>query len=121
MSEQNEILGKTTIAPEVLVKIASLTTSGVQGVKRLASIPVSVDRLFSRSTNEGIKIAVENDLVFIDVYVILENDVNVRDVSRTIQQKISRAISEMVGMEIGRINIHVEDIEYSPIEPSTTL
>jgi len=37
----------------------------------------------------------------------------VREVSHAIQARISRAISEMVGMEVGKVNIHVEDINYS--------
>jgi uncharacterized alkaline shock family protein YloU len=64
--------------------------------------------------SEGVQISVENNTVYADLYVILSRDVNVREVSRTIQYKVARAISEMVGMEVGKVNIHVEDIDYSP-------
>ncbi len=113
MTESTRPPGKTTIAPEVLVTIARLTALSVQGVSRLATIPSEMERFFSRSSSEGIKIAVENELVYADIYVILQPDVNVRDVSRVIQSKVARAISEMVGMEVGKINVHVEDIDYS--------
>ncbi len=113
MTESTRIPGKTTIAPEVLVTIARLTALSVPGVSRLATIPSEMERFFSRSTSEGIKILIENELVYADIYVILLEDVNVRDVSRTIQSKVSRAISEMVGMEVGKVNVHVEDIDYS--------
>jgi uncharacterized alkaline shock family protein YloU len=33
--------------------------------------------------------------------------------SQIIQEKVSRAITEMVGMEVGKINIHIEDIDYT--------
>jgi len=49
------------------------------------------------------------------VDVILKNDVNVREVSRMIQQEVNRAISEMVGMQVGRVNVHIEDIDYPQI------
>jgi len=107
------IAGKTTIAPEVLVSIAKLTALGVPGVRKLALIPGAVS-LFKRELNEGVQISVENNTVYADLYVILSRDVNVRDVSRTIQTQVARAISEMVGMEVGKVNIHVEDIDYSP-------
>lgn len=103
--------GKTTIAPEVLTSIAKLTALSVQGVCRLASIPSDVNRFFNRNVSEGIKINVDDGTVYADIYVILKQDVNVREVSHNIQNKVSRAISEMVGMEVGKINIHVEDIE----------
>ncbi len=108
--------GKTTIAPEVLVTIARLTALSVQGVSRLATIPSEVERFFNRSVSEGIKITVENDRVYVDLYVILKKDMNVREVSHAIQNQVSRAISEMVGMEVGKVNIHIEDIDYSEPE-----
>jgi len=105
--------GKTTIAPEVLTSIARLTALSVEGVSRLASIPSDVNRFFNRNVSEGIKINVDDGTVYTDIYVILKQDVNVREVSHNIQNKVSRAISEMVGMEVGKINIHVEDIDLS--------
>jgi len=105
--------GKTTIAPEVLLTIARLNTLSVPGVCRLSVAPGDVNQLLMRGTNEGVRIAVENGIVYADLYVILEHDVNVREVSHAIQARISRAISEMVGMEVGKVNIHVEDINYS--------
>jgi uncharacterized alkaline shock family protein YloU len=107
------ITGKTTIAPEVLVSIARLTALGVQGVSRLAMIPGAVS-LFRREMSEGVQISVENNSVYADLYVVLSRDINVRDVCRTIQHQVARAISEMVGMEVGKVNVHVEDIDYSP-------
>ena len=60
-----------------------------------------------------VNISVEDNVVYIDLFVILKRDVNVREVSHAIQNQVARAISEMVGMEIGRINVHVEDIDFS--------
>lgn len=104
--------GKTTIAPDVLVTIVRLTVLGVPGVSRLATNPSEVERWFSKNISEGIKVTVEGNVVYADIYVILKPDLNVREVSRNIQSQVTRAISEMVGMEVGRINIHVEDIDY---------
>lgn len=103
--------GKTTIALEVLVTIARLTSLSVDGVSHMAPGPSEMNRIFKRGASEGVKISVEDNMVYADLYVILKNDYNVRDVSHNIQSKVSRAISEMVGMDVGKINIHVEDIE----------
>jgi uncharacterized alkaline shock family protein YloU len=104
--------GKTTIAPEVLLTIARLTTLDIEGVSRLSPVPAGVNRLLKRGYGEGVQIEIDDDSVFADIYVVLNNDVNVRDVSRTIQREVARAISEMVGMQVGRVNIHIEDIDY---------
>lgn len=104
--------GKTTVAPEVLFTIARLTTLEVEGVSRLSPVPAAINRLFKRGFGEGVVIDVQENTVSADIYVILENDVNIRDVSRSIQRSVARAISEMVGMQVGRVNIHIEDIDY---------
>lgn len=103
--------GKTTIDPGVLHTIARLTALRVDGVSRLSPVPGGVNRL-TRRGQEGIRIEVEDSRVDVDVYVILNAGTNVRDVSRIMQSNIARAISEMVGMEVGRIGVHIEDIDY---------
>ena len=65
-----------------------------------------------RSQADGIRIEIEDEQVFADIYVVVEQDFNVREVSRNIQNEVARAISKMVGMEVGRVNIHIEDIDY---------
>jgi uncharacterized alkaline shock family protein YloU len=106
--------GSTTIAPEVLLTIAQLTTLGVPGVSRLSHIQgAGVNRLIKPSQyREGVKIDVVEDNVTVDIYIILKNDVNVREISHNIQHDVVRAITEMVGMTVDRVNIHIEDIDY---------
>ena len=105
--------GKTTIAPEVLLTIARLTTLDVPGVSRMSPVPGGVNRLFKRGYGEGVRIDIrDDDTVYADLYIILENDINIRDVSRLVQHRVARSISDMVGMQVGRVNIHIEDIDY---------
>jgi uncharacterized alkaline shock family protein YloU len=104
--------GKTTVSPEVLTTIARLSALGVPGVSRLAAIPGGVNRLFKRGAGEGVRIETEENVVFVDLHLILKQDVNIREVSRNVQQNVTRAIEEMVGMDVGHVNIHIEDIDY---------
>ncbi len=114
MSESNYPEGKTTIAPEVLLTIARLTTLAVTGVSRLCPPPSgSMKRLLKPGfANEGVVIDILDEIVHLDLYVVLRHNVNVREVSRNIQVDVTRAIMEMVGMHVGHVNIHIEDIDY---------
>lgn len=106
--------GTTTIAPGVLVTIARLTALSVPGVVRMASVPGGVNRLFRRgAAEEGARIEVEDDSVSIDLYLILASETNVREVSRKVQTEVARAVEDMVGMHIQRIDVHIEDIDFS--------
>jgi len=62
---------------------------------------------------EGVRIDVIDDAVYADIYVVIKCDYNAREVSRQIQALVARSISEMVGMEVGKVNVHIEDIDYS--------
>ncbi|HNR01139.1 MAG TPA: Asp23/Gls24 family envelope stress response protein [Anaerolineaceae bacterium] len=112
MEKTKKSYGKTTIAPDVLVSIAQLATLGVDGVSHLTAGSRDVNTLFKKGINEGVNISVEDNVVYVDLYVVLKRSYNVREVSHNIQSQVARSISEMVGMEIGRINIHVEDIDF---------
>jgi uncharacterized alkaline shock family protein YloU len=116
MSDEERSPGKTTLAPGVLMTIASLSAMSIEGVSRLAAVPGRVDRLFRRGGEDGVQITVEDGIVYIDLYLVLDHDVNVREVSRSVQQQVARAVSEMVGMEVGHVNIHIEDIDYNADE-----
>jgi uncharacterized alkaline shock family protein YloU len=101
--------GQTTVAPDVLLAIARLTTLSVAGVHAMGKAPGwSKDA----HTAEGVRLELDETNVDIDLYLILDNGVNLRQVARDVQDAVSRAVSEMIGMQAGRINVHIEDIFY---------
>lgn len=104
---------KTTVSPAVLRKIVLLTTLSVDGVSRMASSKSIESRLFNRQDLQGAKVQVKDGEAFVDVFVVLMNNMNVRDISREIQSRVSRAISEMLGMEVGGVNVHIMNIDFS--------
>ena len=93
----------TTIAPDVLHSIARLSALKVPGVH--ATVP-------RRGAGEGVQIKVTDHVVDVDLYLAMSKDLNLRQVSREVQTTVARAIEEMVGMQAGVINIHIEDIHY---------
>jgi uncharacterized alkaline shock family protein YloU len=108
--------GKTTIDPGVLLSIARLTALSVAGVSRMGEVPGSLRRIFKRDNDQGIRIAIADGIVDVEVHVVLEANTDIRAVSRTIQTEIARAVSEMVGMEVGHIDVHIDDIDYFAAE-----
>lgn len=106
--------GTTTVAPEVLLTISQMATLTTPGVSRMSNTPGGVNRLFKRGPGEGVRIDIREDVVYMELYLILKRDYNIRDVSRQVQRNVARSVSEMIGLPVGRINIHVEDIDYTP-------
>jgi uncharacterized alkaline shock family protein YloU len=104
--------GTVTIAPEVLVTIARLTTQDVSGVYEMsADWTREVNRfLGNERVGDGVQVQVEGSQVVVDLYIIVEHDVNMLQLGRKIQAEVTRAIEEMVGMEVRAVNIHIEDV-----------
>ena len=75
-----------------------------------------MNRFFKRGSGDGVRIETEENTVFVDLHLILREEVNIREVSRNVQQNVARAIQEMVGMDVGHVNIHIEDIDYANSE-----
>ena len=105
-------IGKITIAPEVLETIARLTALAVPGVARLTS-PPGAPRLLR---HDGAEIKVVGSSVRVKLYVVTEPEANMLSVGRQIQAEVTRAIQDMVGMEVQSIDVHIEDVAYSSEE-----
>jgi uncharacterized alkaline shock family protein YloU len=108
--------GKTTIAPDVLITIARLSALSVPGVSHMAQVTGGVNRLFKRGVHDGVRIEVEDNVIVANLYLVLHKDVNIREVSRNVQSQVARALHEMVGMDVGEVEIHIEDIDYEDVE-----
>jgi uncharacterized alkaline shock family protein YloU len=115
-NEHDRAPGTTTMAPGVLVTLAKFTALNVPGVAGIAPKPGGVNRLFRRGTAEGVQIEIDEDRVWIELFLILESDTNVRDVSRKVQAEVARAIEDMVGMDVNRVDVHIEDVYFKPDE-----
>lgn len=96
----------TTVAPDVLQSIARLTALDVPGVYAMLAHGVG------RRSDQGVRVKIDGNHVEMDLFLVLESGVNLRQVGHEVQAAVTRAIDEMVGMQPGRINIHIEDIYY---------
>jgi uncharacterized alkaline shock family protein YloU len=108
--------GRVTIAPEVLVTISRLTAQSIGGVARLyhQAGPRNLARLLGRAAGGGgICVAIANDAVSVDLHIIVDPGVNMRSVSVKLQEAVTRAIQDMVGMRVNAVNIHIQDVAYS--------
>ncbi len=102
-------IGRITIAPQVLVTTARLTALAVPGVARLVA-PPGVGRLFN---SDGVRIEIDGDRVYVKIYVMTEPGVNLLGIGRKIRNEVTRALENMVGVEVEAIDVHIEDVAFS--------
>jgi uncharacterized alkaline shock family protein YloU len=116
MSEMHRPPGKTTVSPGVVMAIARMAALAVPGVKAVGRASGRSRGLWRRPSDEGIHMSMEDGVLSGDIYVVLEGEVNIRDVGREVQTQVARAVQEMVGTPVARIDVHIEDIDYAAPE-----
>lgn len=105
-------LGTVAISPAVLSTIARMTAQAVPGVVRMS--PIGVDRLLSPRRGDGVKVQVVDETVVLDLYLVAANDMNMLQLSREIQSKVTRAVHDLVGMPVREVNVHILDVADPP-------
>jgi uncharacterized alkaline shock family protein YloU len=111
MTKDYRSAGTTTLTPDVFLTIARQASLEVEGVHSMARVQGGMKGSAGRP-RDGVRLYVEDNVVFVDLFLVLEQDVNIREVSRNVQLAVARAITEMTGMEAGHVNIHIEDIHF---------
>ena len=107
----DEALGKITIAPNVLTTIVRLTALERRGVRRLSPFSANVRGIFAGgATEEGILVTVTGEGVDVELHVVAEADVNMLQLGEDLQASITRAIEEMVGMQVATVDVHIDDV-----------
>ena len=103
--------GKTTLTPDVLLTIARMAALEVKGVKRMAPVKGGVNSLFRRG-NDGIRIVVEDsNALWTFTWYWIATSTSVKSAA-PYSRRWHAPSAEMTGMEVGHVNIHIEDIDY---------
>ncbi len=59
------------------------------------------------------QVQVVGNQVTVDVYLVAARGADLYQMGRQLQHQITRAIHDIVGMNVGEVNVHIEDIEVS--------
>jgi uncharacterized alkaline shock family protein YloU len=112
LQSMDDTPGSIVIAPEVLttiVRLVALETPGVVGLS--SSLPGRMSRVFrGNKSSPGIDVQVEDGAVTVDIYIVAERNAVLLALGQTLQREISRAISDVVGMPVYAVNVHIDDV-----------
>ncbi|MFJ6782174.1 Asp23/Gls24 family envelope stress response protein [Streptomyces yangpuensis] len=116
--------GRTTIADGVVEKIAGLAAREVVGVHALGS---GLSRTFGAvrdrvpggdkaAVTRGVKAEVGEVQTALDLDIVVDYGVSIRDVARAVRENVVSAVERMTGLEVVEVNIAVGDVKL-PDEP----
>jgi uncharacterized alkaline shock family protein YloU len=107
--------GKTEINDAVVSKVAGIAAREVRGVHTLGgsagrAIGALRDRVGQTNHAQGISVEVGETQVAVDVTLTAEYPVSLQDVADDVRSAVSKAIEDIVGMEVAEINVTIADV-----------
>ena len=105
--------GSIRIADEVVSIIAGLAATEVPGVAGMSAGLVGgiADMLGRKNLAKGVKVEVGEKEAAVNLYIIAEYGVNIREVATNIQEKVREAIENMTGLKVVEVNVNVQGVE----------
>ncbi|MFD9410416.1 Asp23/Gls24 family envelope stress response protein [Streptomyces sp. NPDC059989] len=118
--------GRTTIEGGVVEKIAGLAAREVVGVHAMGS-GSGLSRTFGAvrdrvpggqkaAVSRGVKAEVGEVQTALDLEIVVDYGVSIRDVARAVRENVISAVERMTGLEVVEVNIAVSDVKL-PDEP----
>ncbi|MDI3317443.1 MAG: Asp23/Gls24 family envelope stress response protein [Bacillota bacterium] len=119
MAEGREVSRETIgegihISDEVVGIIAGIAASEVPGLAGMSGGLASglSEALRGRSFGKGVRVTLRDRRCVIDLYVIVRYGARIPDVAMAVQQAVKRAVEAMTGLEVERVNVHVQGIDF---------
>jgi uncharacterized alkaline shock family protein YloU len=118
--------GTTSIADEVVEKIAGIATRDVPGVYDLGG---DVARIFAAvkeriglgdadgDSDRGVQVRLEGGTAVVNVTLVIEYGFVVHSVTEKVRAKVISAVENLLGLEVTEVNILVDDVHVPDTGP----
>ena len=111
--------GKTSIADQVVAKIAGIATREINGVydvggttERMVGKVREVIPGTGTSTTQGINVEVGERQAAVDVSIVADYGVAIHQLAAAIRRNVITSIEQMTGLEVTEVNVTVHDIHF---------
>ncbi len=106
--------GHILISEEAIADLAGHTAMQSYGVVGM-DYPTwgsRLRRLFRLGgSSRGIKVSVTDNDVLIDLFIVVENQTNMREISRNLTDQITYTVAKHTGLNIKEVNVHISNIK----------
>lgn len=110
----NQPLGVVNISPNAIAMVAGIAATQCFGVVGMAShnIQDGISELLTGKDNltKGIEVIIDDDIAAIDLYIIVEYGVRIKEVARNVIQNVKYAIETQLGLQISQVNVIVQGV-----------
>jgi uncharacterized alkaline shock family protein YloU len=106
--------GRVMISEEAIAELAGHTAMQSYGVVGMEypGWGSRLRRVFMRAGQaKGIKVSLEEKHVSIDLYIVVENGTNMREISKNLADQVTYTVGKHTGLDIKEVNVHISNIK----------
>ncbi len=113
IKEFSDAENNVKISDEVIVTIASVAVSEIEGISGTGTGIVEgfARKLVKKPASGGIKVATTESGVVIDINVIMNYGVRIPEVAWNVQDAVKKEVEVMTGLTVAKVNVRVVGIE----------
>lgn len=107
--------GRTTIADDVVAKVAGIAAREVAGVYALGgggarAFGAIRDAINVTDLTQGVKVEVGETQAAVDLTIVVDYPAPIQTVAETVRASVTDAITRLVGLEVVEVNVDVNDV-----------
>jgi uncharacterized alkaline shock family protein YloU len=112
--------GKIEVLPNAIHSMVVQATSNCYGVLGMAAPRLRNGQavlLPPEQSNQGVRIAILDDQLTIDVYVALEYGLRISEIAHNIMNRVKFSLEKMLGTAVTQVNVNVQGLIHGPTAP----
>ncbi|MGO2112161.1 MAG: Asp23/Gls24 family envelope stress response protein [Pseudoclavibacter sp.] len=107
--------GRTTIAEEVVAKVAGIAAREVSGVHALGgggarALGAIRDAVKATDLTQGVKVEVGETQAAADITIVVDYPSPIYEVAENVRTAVTDAITRLVGLKVVEVNVDVNDV-----------
>ncbi len=117
-----EEIGNIKISAEVVSTIAGMAATEIEGVHCMySSFAGGIAEMFGARKNQGkgVKVEITENSVLLDLYIVVDYGVRIPELAWEIQENVKNNVETMTGMNVEKVNIHIEGVSFEKEEENT--
>jgi uncharacterized alkaline shock family protein YloU len=115
MKEELTAHGAIHVSPRAIATIAHQAAVQSYGVVGLASKNLlnGITNFIVKDPTHGIEVSYEAEAINIDIYVIVEYGINIKEVAASVAKSARFQVEKALGLPIRAVNVHVQGLRIS--------
>ncbi len=111
---ENKDYGQIKISEDVISTIAGLAAAEIEGVASMSgSITGNITEILGKKNlSKGVKVVVNEEEVFMDLFLLIEYGIVIPDVAWKIQENVKNTVETMTGLKVAEVNVHIQGISF---------